>query len=163
MVVKQFPVLLVLAWAGALGGCATGNCDPSTAGFFDGVSCQSSGAYDLRQNQLQGNLASARYNLQVERGRANAAAADADQARSEETRLSGGLSVMARENVGLRRRLAVAARQEGASAETARRQQNELAALERDRASAARGGATPDQVADLERRRRVILDAAAGL
>ena len=154
------PAILLAA---SLAACAPGNCDPSTAGFFDGIACQSSGAFDQRQNRLQTDLSGARNNLQLERGRADAAAYDANQAQGEQSRMSGRLAAMGRENAVLRARLNTAARQQGTDTNLVRQRQAELAALERDRTAAARSGANPAQVADLERRRRLLLDAAAGL
>lgn len=154
---------LRLALLLGLAGCAQGNCDPSQAGFFDGIACQSSGAYDQRQNQLQNNLSSARANLYDQQSRANAAAADADAAQTQRDRAARNLQAMGRENAALRTRLNAAAQRDGADRALVAHRQAELSQLERDRAEAARRGADPAQVQQLEQRRRALLDAASNL
>ena len=154
-----------LALAALLGvaGCASGNCDPSQAGFFDGIGCQTSGAYDQRQYQLQNNLSAARANLYNQQGRADAAAASADAARSERDRSARNLQAMGRENATLQARLNAAARRDGADRALVAQRQSELSQLERDRAAAAARGADPAEVQRLEQRRRALLDAASNL
>lgn len=156
-------VLMLVAGLAGLAGCAPGNCDPSQAGFFDGISCQASGAYDTRQNQLQGNLAAARANLYTQQGRADAAAADADAAQTQRDNAARNLQTMARENAVLRARLNAAARRDGANRTLVAQRQAELARLEQDRAAAQQSGASPGQVQQLEQRRRALVEAAANL
>ncbi len=155
--------VLPLAALAGLAACAPGNCDPSQAGFLDGISCQASGAYDTRQNQLQGNLAAARANLYNQRGQADAAAADADAAQTQRDTAARNLQAMQRNNAALRARLNADAQRDGANRVLIAQKQAELAQLERDRAAAQRAGASPADVQRLEQRRQSLVDAISNM
>ena len=144
-------------------GCAPGNCDPSQAGFFDGISCQTSGAYDRRQTQLQNNVSAARANLYRQQSFADSAAADADAAQTQRDKAVRDLQSIARENAVLKARLVAASRREGADRSLIAQRQAELSRLERDRSALQQHGADPAQVQQLESRRRALVEAASQL
>lgn len=155
--------VLPLALLHGLAGCASGNCDPSQAGFFDGVACQSSGAFNQRENRLQDNLSGARANLYRQQSRANAAAADADAAQTQRDQMARNLQTMARENASLRARFNAAAQRDGANRALIAQRQAELSQLERARIAAERRGASPAEYEQMEQRRRALVDAASSM
>ena len=57
---SKLPMAAVLLPSALLVGCATtpGECDPSSANFFNNASCLASGAYAQRQRNLESTLAS---------------------------------------------------------------------------------------------------------
>lgn len=154
---------IVLGSVAMLAGCATtpGACDPTQAGFFSGISCESSGAYGSRDTSLRSNLASARANLASDRMRANDANVDAGAALDDQARARSALSRVRQQNTSLRARLDAASRREGANVSAINQQRAELSQLERDRASAERGGSSPDAVRDIQRRQKALLDATS--
>jgi hypothetical protein len=69
---------------------------------------------------------------------------------------------MQRQNAVLRSRLDAASRREGADRTAIARQRAELNRLEHDRDAAQRTGASPEQLRELERRQRALVDALSG-
>lgn len=154
---------IVLGSVAILGGCATtpGACDPTQAGFFSGISCESSGAYGSRDSSLRSNLASARANLASDRMRASDADADAGAALDDQARARSALSRVRQQNASLRNRLDAASRRDGANVAAINQQRADLNQLERDRASAERSGSNPAAVREIQRREKALLDATS--
>ena len=153
---------LLLLSAVFLSGCATtpGDCDPTRADFFSGISCESSGAYNSRDMTLRSNLASARANLANSRTQASDANADAGAALDAQSRAGAALSRLRRQNASLRARLDAAARRDGVNLAAVNQQRAELDRLERERATMERTGASPEAIREMQRRQNALVDAA---
>lgn len=89
---------LLLLSAVFLSGCATtpGDCDPTRADFFSGISCESSDAYRSRDLTLRSNLANPRANLANSRAQATDASVDAGRALDAQSSAAGALSRLRR-------------------------------------------------------------------
>lgn len=140
--------------------CANGNCDPTQAGFFSGISGEVSGCYAARDRVLQNNLSAARTDLDQQMFRARATATDRAAAENEREFNRGRLRAMGNENAILRRRFESAPQQESAARAAVSRRLSELDELERDRRAALTQTPDPAAVQALDRRRRALLDSA---
>jgi hypothetical protein len=142
----------------ALGACAAQNCNPSTAGFFDGIGCEVSGANSQNERALQNTLVNARTDLARQRAAAQAAGAQRSADEANLAAMQARLRDTARQDAQLRRQVDAARARQGAGAAGVVRAQTELDGLERAR-SAAAAAPSPGAMEDVERRRRAVTDA----
>lgn len=150
---------LALAGLVALAGCASGNCDPSQAGFLSGIGCEASGGFKARNQAQQKQLsqdsanASAAQDSQLrEQSRATNAILTRDDARQR-------LGALDRRTAQLRSRLAGLRRSGSQSQAQLNEAEAQLAALQRQRS----GGATSDaQMRALEERQRRAAELLGG-
>jgi hypothetical protein len=138
----------------ALTACSSTGCDPSRAGFLEGIGC-ANGGYQQREAVLDQGLAQAQANQLEQRAQATAAAntavaAQAELAarRREVVRLDGRLA-------SLRQQLQVAAARSGGDQEAIRRVSAEMAELSRQQDAARRSPMDADMRAIEDRQRKV--------
>lgn len=151
----------VLALLG-LAACTPQACDPSQAGFFSGIGCETSGSYGVR-NQYQRSALAQESSLALQ-NRANAIDAgqranDAILSRDEAQRR---LSSTDRRTAQIRASLAAARSRRNVDRTRLDEAQSELARLQRDRTSLQRG-ASAEQIRAYEERQQRLNDSITGL
>lgn len=159
---KSAGAVAVLALLG-LAACTPQACDPSQAGFFSGIGCETSGSYGVR-NQYQRSALAQESSLALQ-NRANAIDAgqranDAILSRDEAQRR---LSSADRRTTQIRASLAAARSRRNVDRTRLDEAQSELARLQRDRASLQRGGASAEQLRAYEERQQRLNDSITGL
>jgi chromosome segregation ATPase len=159
MSLRRAAVLLPLLLAA---GCATPNCDPRNAGFFDGLGNEASGCYARNQQRQEQELAAARADLARQRAATAAAQADAAAATRDLAAMQERLNAVAAESHTMRGRIAAARARQNADLAAVQRAQDQVDALARD-VSRARAAPNPAAVQELERRRQELLRTTQGL
>lgn len=147
---------VVAALAGALAGCASTNCDPSQAGFLDGIGCARNGAYQQRESALQYGAAQAQANALTQQAAAAQAHTDALSAqqdlaarRRQMARLDGRLN-------DLQHQLRAARARQGADQVVVQRAESDYSALAQLQA-AARADPTADELQAIDQRQSKLL------
>ena len=145
-----------------LGACASGQCDPSQAGFLSGIGCEAGGNYRVRNQVQQSALAQqndsalqARASAQSEQSRATEAVLTRDQARRR-------LNTVDQQTRQLRARLNTARRQGTVDQVRLDQAQQELDGLQRQRTQMP-AQSTDEQVRALEARQRRAAELMGGI
>jgi len=143
------------------GACTAQNCDPATAGFFNGIGCEVSGSYNQREQAQQAQLDAARRDLKAQRDAADTAARDRDAAEADLANMQAELRDIQQRNAALGRRIDAARQRQGADIAKIQRAQAELDELEH---ATARAAAAPNHAAmeEVDRRRKALLNAITG-
>lgn len=144
------------AWIGGLTalllvGCANTpeECDPGTAGFFDGISCQTSGAYDEEARQLD-------QKAEAKEREASALDAELESLRSEEQRNQKQIAALERRVsaiddrlADMRERLRDARQEKRASIADLQELERDLTAMQARHADLKAGGVSAGESAEV--------------
>ena len=152
----------IILGAAALAGCATGNCDPSQAGFFSGMSCEASGAYTQRNVSQQQTLAQSRAAALQQRAAASEAQDDATQAQLTLDQRQRRLRALDVQNASLQRRLTALRANNQVDQSRLASVQVQLDALRRQRA-AVQGAPDDASVRNMEQQQQRLLEIAKGM
>ena len=122
----SFGAMLLLA------GCASTGCDPSRAGFIEGITCDSNGGYQNRAASLGNGLAEAQTRAWEESRRARLAGEKADAAQTELSVRKAEMDRYDRNLQDMKRRINQAAAKDKADRETVRTIMRKLTELEHE-------------------------------
>ena len=136
--------------------CATTGCDPSQAGFFEGINCGANGGYQQREVALDQGLAQAQANMLQQRAQAAQAAGAANAAQAELAERRRQMSRLDARLADLRHQLRVAAARNGADQDAIHRISVHLADLSREQDAARNDPAEADMHAIEDRQRQIV-------
>jgi hypothetical protein len=150
--IEQFAVSLLLV---TLAGCASTGCDPSRAGFFEGIAC-SGGGYQQREAVLSQGLAQAQANALAEQANAAQAASSASAAQASLAARQRDMARLDANLADLRRRLKAAATRYGSNQEAIRRISYQMDALAHQQEVAKADLQSADMHALEDRQRQLV-------
>jgi len=129
-------LLVAMACAASLGGCATATCDPNSAGFVGGLGNAMSGCYVATENRQRATLAQERIRMEAAMADARTSQARAEDAQFRAMNVAAQLANVSQSNAELRRRLEQARARRDTDQASVQAAQEQLDRLERERQSA---------------------------
>ena len=149
---------LARAWVsvslvGLLAACASANCDPNQADFFSGIGNAASGCYAAKNRAYQGQLDQSGELRNQQLMRAEAAAADAQQANRNLTAAQSRLNSADRQRAIMEGQLEAMRHRTDISQAALQRAQQAIDEL-RQRQAAARASPTPQALDEVEQQQR---------
>jgi hypothetical protein len=144
-----------LALLTALAACSAADCDPSRAGFIDGIGC-AGGGYQLRQTSLNQGVAIAQANELEQKAKATQAAGTAASAQADLAARQRRMAKLDANLAGLRQRLHVASARQGVDQQAVRQISAQIDELYRQQA-ASRSNPVDANLHAMEDRQRQLV------